>query len=397
MAPLLQRFRKGRSKQKDDAKQQGKDFPVKIRVVGAPADRDPDLSLRLSTTQEELLKDLSLYVKENDAPAPAAGQAAATATAASTASPSANTAATVPVSPLEGLEDTPDGANKGSTAPNTSMSMNVPTNLVGNISAIARQSEEETIDLNDKGRDDDSACSSEAIYYARTGHRAARTSNSMSGGTKTKAVVPTTAQSKTHGARPRSLRDAFDSATDAKIFGDAEDLHGDPEFARRNSASGNSNGPDSTSVGGFSSYGGMNDTTTSSVGKERLSHTSRSARKKATAASTSSNKARTTDVSVNHEQDAAGSSYEDSYSFNESYEEEYGKMTLYEELIDFFFSDCAVPTHGGDRDRRSRSSAATGRRRRRRGSSSRRSDQRRPPRDDGSRGRSSASSSRRHK
>ena len=72
--PVLQRFRKGRGKQKDDAEQQGKDFPVKINVAGAPADRDPDLSLRLSTTQEELLKDLSLYVKNNDAPAP--GQAA---------------------------------------------------------------------------------------------------------------------------------------------------------------------------------------------------------------------------------------------------------------------------------------------------------------------------------
>lgn len=353
MAPLLQRFRKGRGKQKDDAEQQGRDFPVKIRVVGAPADRDPDLSLRLSTTQEELLKDLSLYVKKNDAPAPGAGQAATTGTAARTASPSANTAATVPASPLEGLVDTPNGANNGTTAaaPNTSMSMNLPTNLVGNISAITRRSEEEAVDLN--------------------------------GDTKTKAVVPTTAQPKTHGARPRSLRDAFDSATDAKIFGDAEDLHGDPEFARRNSASGNSNG--------------INDTTTSSVGKERPIDTGRSSREKTPTASTSSSKARTTDVSVSQDQDAVGSSYDDSYSFNEAYEEEYGKMTLYEELIDFFCGDCAVPTHGGDRDRRSRSSAATGRRRRRRRSSSRRSDRRRPPRDGGSRGRSDASRSRRHK
>ena len=299
--PVLQRFRKGRGKQKDDAEHQGKDFPVKIRVVGAPADRDPDLSLRLSTTQEELLKDLSLYVKKNDAPPPAPGQAAITGTAASTASPSANTAATVPASPLEGL-DTPDGANNGSTpaAPsNTSMSMNVPTNLVGNISAITRRSEEEGVDL-------------------------------KNGNTKTKAVVPTTAEPKTHRARPRSLRDAFDSATDAKIFGDAEDLHGDPEFARRNSISGKSNGHDSTSVGGFSPYGEINDTstTTSSVGKERPIDTSRSSREKIPTASTSS-KARTIDVSVNQEQGAVGSSYDDSYSFNESYEEEYGKMSLY--------------------------------------------------------------------
>ena len=370
--PVLQRFRKGRGKQKDDAEQQGKDFPVKIRVVGAPADRDPDLSLRLSTTQEELLKDLSLYVKKNDAPAPPAppapGQAATAGTAASTASPSANTAATVPASPLECL-DTPDGANNGSTpaAPsNTSMSMNVPTNLVGNISAITRQSEEEGVDL-------------------------------KNGNDKTKAVVPTTAQPKTHCARPRSLRDAFDSATDAKIFGDAEDLHGDPEFARRNSISGKSN-HDSTSVGGFSPYGEINDTSTitSSVGKERPIDTSRSSREKIPTASTSS-KARTIDVSVNQEQDAVGSSYDDSYSFNESYEEEFGKMSLYEELIDFFCGDCAVPTHGGDRDRRSRSSAATGRRHRRRRSSSRRSDRRRPPRDGGSRGKSDASRRRRHK
>ena len=370
--PVLQRFRKGRGKQKDDAEHQGKDFPVKIRVVGAPADRyrDPDLSLRLSTTQEELLKDLSLYVKKNDAPAPPApGQAAITGTAAaaSTASPSANTAATVPASPLEGLLDTPDGAKNGSSAaaPTTSMSVNVPTNLVGNISAITRQSEEEAVFL-------------------------------KNGNAKTKAVVPTTSQPKTYGARPRSLRDAFDSATDAKIFGDAEDLHGDPEFARRNSISGKSN-HNSTSVGGFSPYGEINDTSTtiSSVGKERPIDTSRSSREKIPTASTSS-KARTIDVSVNQEQDNVGSSYDDSYSFNESYEEEFGKMSLYEELIDFFCGDCAVPTQGGDRDRRSRSSAATGRHRRRR-SSSRRSEGRRPPRDDGSRRRSSASRSRRHK
>ena len=373
MAPLLQRLRKGWGKQKDDGKQQGEDFPVKIRVV------DADLSLRLSTTQEQLLKDLSSYVNKDDASAPGAGQAATTATATSTASPSANTAATAPASPLEGPDtsDTDDGPNNGTGStdaapPNTSIvSTNVPTNLVGNVSAITRRSEEETVDLN--------------------------------GNTKTKAVVPTTvavqpAQPETHGARPRSLRDAFDSATDAKIFGDAEDLHGDPEFARRNSASGNSNhGPDSTtgstSVGGFSPYGEINDTTTTtSVRKEKPSHASRTTPKKAPAASASS-KTRRADVSIKQERDVVGSSYDDSYSCNESYEAEYEKLTLFEELIDFLCGDCAVRNHGGDRD----SSAATGRRRRRRRSSSRRSDRRRPPRENGSRGRSSAPRSRRHK
>lgn len=369
MAPLLQRLRKGWGKQKDDGKQQGEDFPVKIRVV------DADLSLRLSTTQEQLLKDLSSYVNKDDASAPGAGQAATTATAASTASPSANTAATAPASPLEGQDtsETDDGANNGTGStdaapPNTSIvSTNVPTDLVGNVSAITRRSEEEAVDLN--------------------------------GNAKTKALVPTTVavqpvEPKTHGARPRSLRDAFDSATDAKIFGDADDLHGDPEFARRNSAGGNSNhGPDSTSasVGGFSPYGEINDTTTSSsVRKEKPSHASRTTPKKAPSASASS-KTRTADVSINQEQDGVGSSYDDSY-FNESYEAEYEKLTLFEELIDFLCGDCAVRNHGGDRD----SSAATGRRRRRRRSSSRRSDRRRRE-NVGSRGRSSAPRSRRHK
>ena len=368
MAPLLQRFRKDWGKQKDDARAR-KDFPVKIRVEGS---RDPDLSLRLSTTQEELLKDLSLYVKENDAAAPA-GQAAkgtaATCTSAA-ASPSTNTAATVPASPLLEL-DTPENANKGSSSlPSTSMSMNLPTNLGGDVSAITRRDEEEVATCKEGGSEDKD---SEAFPQARSGHRAASRKSVNGSNTKVpKANVPMTAQNQTHAARPRSLRDAFDSAADAKICGDAEDLHGDPEFARRNSAGGNSNGRDSTSGGGFSPYGEINDTTTSSssVGKERR---------------------------LSQDRDVAGSSYDNSYSFNESYEEEFRKMSLYEELVDFFCGDCAVPAYGGDHDRRSRSSTTTGRMRRRRGSSSRRGDRRRPPRDGGSRGRSNISRSRRHK
>ena len=375
MAPLLQRFRKDWGKQKDDARAR-KDLPVKIRVEDS---RDPDLSLRLSTTQEELLKDLSTYVKENDAAAPAGRAAkgtAATCTYAA-ASPSTNTEATVPASPLLEL-DTPENANKGSSSlPSTSMSMNLPTNLVGDVSAITRRDEEGVATCKEDGGEDKD---SEAFPQARSGHRAAARKSVNGSNTKVpKANVPTTAQNQTHAARPRSLRDAFDSAADAKIFGDAEDLHGDPEFARRNSAGGNSNGRDSTSGGGFSPYGEINDTTTttsssrssrsSSVGKERR---------------------------LSQDRDVAGSSHDNSYSFNESCEEEFGKMSLYEELVDFFCGDCAVPTYGGDHDRRSRSSATTGRmrRRRRRGSSSRRGDRRRPG---GSRGRSDTSRSRRHK
>ena len=394
MGPLLQRFHKDRNKQKNDANaQNGKsDNAQKQRngrkgghktttVVGASANKtlqkhkkeqkkdqqssqkvttstssagnnkDPDLSLRLSTTQEDLLKDVSLYVKEHDAVA-SAGQAVAT------TSPSANTATTVPASPLV---DTPDGANKGSAAengrptswtlPSTLISTMLPSNLAGNISAISVRDEEE-----DDGEDKDE----EGV---RTGHRA------PTGTTTTPTVRP----------EARSLRNEFDSVRDDAILSDVEDYHGDPEFARHGA----------TGVEGFIPMEEINGTS-GSITNRGPSHRS-DTRKKASTATT--RKVRTADTSFG--QDLMGSSYDDSYSYSDSYEEEDEKLPLADEIIDFLCCDFGAPTFDGDR-RRSRSATAPTSHRRR-GSSSRRHDRNRPPRDGGNREMSKAPRSRRHK
>jgi len=315
-----------------------------------------------------------LYVKEHDV---------APEIAAATASPSANTAATIPASPWidtpvdAGSRPSSDGhyqitktgaSSSSRDVPNTSTSLLLPPNLVGTISAITVRGEEE-VTGNDNGGDDDSVCSSEAVLHAGTGHRVSSSS------AKTMAVVsPMDDGSDPQVARPRSLRNEFDSVSDSKILGDAGEFHGESEFARQNSATSDVvNAGAAAAVGGFSPLGEINGT-----------------RKKAIRAS--NNKTRTTDLSVG--QDVSEYSYDDSYSFNESYAEEDGKVTLYDEIVDFLCCDLTVPTSSGARDGRGRSSVTTGRRRR--DSPSRRHDRRRPPSGSGKRGETPKDLSRRH-
>ena len=241
---------------------------------GSTSTSDPNLSLRLSTTQEVLLKDLSVYVKDHDT-APAENNAAAA------SSPSADTAATVPASPWT---NAPVDSGSGST----------PSD----------------------GGDD---------------------------------------------KQPRSLQKEFDSVSDANLFGGLDDVHGESEFERRNSAAGDTinTGAAAAAVGGAgdATNTGAAAADVGDAGGFSLLGEIDGIREKAKKAIRASNKTKMADLSLS--QDVSGSSFDDSYSFNDSYED--GRVTLYDELVDFLCCDLTVPASSGAHDGRDRSSATTGR------------------------------------
>ena len=252
---------------------------------GSTSTSDPNLSLRLSTTQEDLLKDLSVYVKDHET-APAENNAAAA------SSPSADTAATVPASPWT---NAPVASGSGSTP--------------------------------------------------------------SDGGA-------------------RSLQKEFDSVSDANIFGGLDEVHGETEFERRNSAAG-----DTINTGAAAAIGGASDTINTGAAAAAVgdagdaTNTGAAAadvgdaggfillgeidgiREKAKKAIHASNKTKMADLSLS--QDVSGSSFDDSYSFNDSYVED--RVTLYDEFVDFLCCDLTVPASSGARDGRDSSSATTGR------------------------------------
>ena len=252
---------------------------------GSTSASDPNLSLRLSTTQEDLLKDLSVYVKDH-VTTPAENNAAAA------SSPSADTAATVPASPWT---NAPVASGSGSTP--------------------------------------------------------------SDGGA-------------------RSLQKEFDSVSDANFFGGLDDVHGETEFERRNSAAG-----DTINTGAAAAVGGASDTINTGAAAAAVgdagdaTNTGAAAadfgdaggfsllgeidgiREKAKKAIRASNKTKMADLSLS--QDVSGSSFDVSYSFNDSYEDD--RVTLYEELVDFLCCGLTVPASSGAHDGRDRSSATTGR------------------------------------
>ena len=287
---------------------------------GSTCTSDPNLSLRLSTTQEDLLKDLSVYVKDHDI-APAENAAASS-------SPSADTAATVPASPWTNAP-----VDSGST----------PTS---------------------DGGDDNSVCSGDAVLHAGTGHRISDSAKTMD-----TVVSQLDDQPQPQVARPRSLQKEFDSVSDANIFGGLDDVQGETEFERRNSAAGDATTTDTTNTGAAAAVGGAD-----GFSLLREIDGIREKAKKAIRASSNNNKAKMANLSVS--QDVSGSSFDDSYSFNDSYEDD--RVTLYDEIVDFLCCDLTVPASSGARDGRDRSSVTTGRTSRRSDSHSRRHSRRRP-------------------
>ena len=285
---------------------------------GSTATSDPNLSLRLSTTQEDLLKDLSVYVKDHDV-APAENAAASS-------SPSADTAATVPESPWTNAPVvTPVDSGSGSTPGD--------------------------------GGDDNSVCSGDAVLHAGIGHRISDSAKTMD-----TVVSQLDDQPQPQVARPRSLQKEFDSVSDANIFGGLDDVQGETDSERRNSAAGDTtNTTDAAAAvggaGGFSLLGEIDGI--------------REKAKKAIRAS--NNKIKMADLIVS--KDVSGSSFDDSYSFNDSYDDD--RVTLYDEIVDFLCCDLTVPASSGTRDGRDRSSVTTGRTSRRSDSHSRRHGRRR--------------------
>ena len=280
---------------------------------GSTSTSDPNLSLRLSTTQEVLLKDLSVYVKDHDT-APAENNAAAA------SSPSADTAATVPASPWT---NAPVDSGSGST----------PSD----------------------GGDVNSVCSGEAVLHAGTGHRVSDSAKAMA------FVSQLDDQPQPQVARPRSLQKEFDSVSDANFFGGLDDVHGESEFERRNSAAGDTinTGAAAAAVGGAgdATNTGAAAADVGDAGGFSLLGEIDGIREKAKKAIRASNKTKMADLSLS--QDVSGSSFDDSYSFNDSYED--GRVTLFDELVDFLCCDLTVPASSGAHDGRDRSSATTGR------------------------------------
>ena len=161
----------------------------------------------------------------------------------------------------------------------------------------------------------------------------------------------------------RSLQKEFDSVSDANFFGGLDDVHGESEFERRNSAAGDATNTgaaaaDVGDAGGFSLLGEID-----------------GIREEAKKAIRASNKTKMADLSLS--QDVSGSSFDDSYSFNDSYVLVDDRVTLYDEFVDFLCCDLTVPASSGARDGRDSSSATTGRTNRRNDSHSLRHGRRR--------------------
>ena len=174
----------------------------------------------------------------------------------------------------------------------------------------------------------------------------------------------------------RSLQKEFDSVSDANFFGGLDDVHGETEFERRNSAAG-----DTINTGAAAAVGGASDTINTGAAAAAVgdagdaTNTGAAAadfgdaggfsllgeidgiREKAKKAIRASNKTKMADLSLS--QDVSGSSFDVSYSFNDSYEDD--RVTLYEELVDFLCCGLTVPASSGAHDGRDRSSATTGR------------------------------------
>lgn len=158
----------------------------------------------------------------------------------------------------------------------------------------------------------------------------------------------------------RSLQKEFDSVSDANFFGGLDDVHGETEFERRNSAAG-----DTINTGAAAAVGGAGDATNTGAaaadvgdaGGFSLLEEIDGIREKAKKAIRASDKTKMADLSLS--QDVSGSSFDDSYSFNDSYVDD--RVTLYDEFVDFLCCDLTVPASSGARDGRDSSSATTGR------------------------------------
>ena len=298
---------------------------------GSTSASDPNLSLRLSTTQEDLLKDLSVYVKDHET-APAENNAAAA------SSPSADTAATVPASPwtnapvASGSGSTPsDGGARSLQKEFDSVS---DANIFGGLDEVHGETEFERRN-------------SAAGDTINTGAAAAIGGASDTINTGAAAAVGGASDTINTGAAAAAVGDAGDAtntgaaaavggAGDAINTGAAAADVGDAGDATNTGAA----AADFGDAGGFSLLGEID-----------------GIREKAKKAIRASNKTKMADLSLS--QDVSGSSFDDSYSFNDSYEDD--RVTLYDELVDFLCCGLTVPASSGAHDGRDRSSATTGR------------------------------------